>query len=93
MSISGYNKKGALEDIEKGDIKLLLQGGFVGSPELPNDSLFEEKYNLTFISQGCVRFPEENETEYNLEIFKYLKEKYGTDWRKEIRKDVIGLKN
>lgn len=48
---------------------------------------------MTFISQGCVRFPEENETEYNFEIFKYLDEKYGTGWRKEIRADVIGLKN
>ena len=91
--ISSYNKQGALKDIEKGNIKLLLPGGIVGSPELPNDSIFEEKYNLTFISQGCVRFPEENETEYNLEIFKYLDEKYETDWRKEIRTDVIGLKN
>ena len=91
--ISSYNKKGALQDIQKGDIKLLLPGGIVGSPELSTDSIFEVKYNVSFISQGCVRFPEENEKEYNLEIFKYLDENYGTDWRKEIRADVIGLKN
>lgn len=91
--ISSYNKQGALKDIEKRDVKLLLPGGIVGSPELPNDSIFEEKYNLTFISQGCVRFYEENETEYNSEIFKYLDKKYGTDWRKEVRTDVIGLEN
>jgi len=90
--ISPYNRKGALKDIEKGRLKLLLPGGIVSAAELPNDSIFEEKYNVVFISQGCVRSPGENQAEYNYEIFKYLDETYGREWRKEVRKDVIGLK-
>ena len=90
--ISPYNRKGALKDIEKGRLKLLLPGGIVSAAELPNDSIFEEKYNVVFISQGCVRSPGENQAEYNYEIFKYLDETYGSEWRKEIRKDVIGFK-
>lgn len=90
--LSEYNKKGALKDIKKGEIKLLLPGGIITAAELPNDSIFEEKYNLTFVSQGCVRYPGENEYEYNTEIFKYLDKKYGSEWRDEVRKDVIGLK-
>lgn len=43
--ISRYNKNGALKDILKGDIKLLLPGGIVGAMELSGDSIFEEKYN------------------------------------------------
>lgn len=91
--LSSFNRQGAITDIEKGEIKLLLPGGIAGSPRLPNDKFFEEKYTLSFLSQGCVRFPEENETQYNYVVFKYLDEKYGTDWRDEVRKDVIGLKN
>lgn len=92
-AFSKYNKKGALEDLRKGDVKLLLPGGIIEAPTQPYDSTFERKYNVTFISQGCVRFLGDNEAAYNAEVFKYLDEKYGKDWRKEIRSDVIGLKN
>lgn len=88
--ISPYNKKGALKDIEMGRLKLLLPGGISTAPKLHSDSIFENKYNVVFISQGCVRSAEDNQTEYNNEIFKYLDKTYGRDWRKEVRKDVIG---
>jgi len=88
-----YNKYGALNDIVKGEMKLLLPGGIVSSPELPNDFAFEKKYNVTFLSRGCIRFSEDNEAAYNYEIFKYLDKAYGKDWRNEIREDVIGLEN
>jgi hypothetical protein len=93
ISLSKYNKKGALEDIKRGKIQLLLPGGLISSPTFSNDSVFKEKYKLTFKSQGCVRLNGENEKAYNLEVFKYLDLKYGKTWRDEIRKDVIGLKN
>ena len=90
---SNFNKKGALKDIKNNEIKLLLPGGLIGSSITPSDTLFENKYKLTFISQGCVRLKGDNETEYNKEIFKYLDNKLGTSWRFEIRKDVIGMNN
>jgi len=89
----GYNQYGRLNDIGKGEMKLLLPGGIVSTPKLPNDFAFEKKYNVTFLSRGCIRFSEDNESEYNYGIFKYLDEKHGKGWRKEIRQDVIGLKN
>jgi hypothetical protein len=90
--LSEYNKKGALNNISKGEIQLLLPGGIAGAPYLHSDTIFEKKYNVTFILLGCVRYPGGNQLEYNTEMFKYLDEQYGEVWRKEIRKDVIGLK-
>lgn len=88
---SNYNKKGALKDIQNGDITLLLPGGIVGAGERPNDKSFMKKYDLVFISQGCIRLPGENEEAYNKEMFKYLDKKYGRVWRRHVRNDVIGL--
>jgi hypothetical protein len=90
--MSPYTRKGALKDISKGEINLLLPGGIVGAPYHLSDTIFEKKYDVTFIRQGCVRYPGENQNEYNGEMFKYLDETYGRGWRKEIRDDVIGLK-
>lgn len=89
--LSSFNKHSALQDIKNDEVKLLLPGGIISSPRLAGDAKFEKKYNIKFLSQGCVRYPGENQTEYNQEIFKYLDEKYGSSWRKTIRNDVIGL--
>lgn len=88
---SGYNKKGALKDIQNGNITLLLPGGLAGAEERSGDKSFTEKYDLVFISQGCIRLPGENEEAYNKEMFKYLDKKYGRVWRRHVRNDVIGL--
>jgi len=92
LFMAPFDKKSALNDIANGDIKLLLPGGLVGAPHLSGDSSFERKYHVTFIRQGCVRYIQDKRTGYNYEIFKYLDETYGREWRKEVRKDVIGLK-
>ena len=86
------NSEKALKDIKNGMIKIILPGGFVAASELPGDAAFEEKYGISFFSQGCVRFAGDNESAYNQEVFKYLDEKLGKDWRSEIRTDAIGLK-
>lgn len=85
------NKEGAIIDIEKHEQKIFLPGGFISSTITKEDSIFEKKYQIKFISQGCVKFEGENELEYNQEIFKYLDKKYGKKWRNEIRIDAIGL--
>ena len=46
------------------------------------------KLQVVFISHECIRY----EKGYNKTIFKYLDKKHGKSWRKEIRKDTIGLR-
>jgi hypothetical protein len=87
-----YTKSAALSDIKAETIFLLLPGGFVGTKINAIDTLFENKYNLKYISRGYTRLPNDNETEYNTTIFSYLDKKYGKAWRKEVRQDIIGLK-
>ena len=86
--IGGFTKEKAKTDIEKGLIQLFLQGGIISAETKLGDKEFCEKYNLVFKSRTCVDHP----LNYNLEMFNYLDEKYGTSWRNEIRQDVIGLK-
>jgi CarboxypepD_reg-like domain len=88
---SRNNEVGAKEDIENNAVKLFLPGGYAGSAELPLDSTFEKKYQLNFVSLGCVRSPDDDFDQYNKNIFRYLDKKYGKSWRKEIRRDVIGF--
>lgn len=92
VDFNTYNRKRAVNDIEKKNIEILLPGGIVSSAIFPNDSNFEKKYNVKFASQGCTRNPGDNESEYNQEIFKFLDQKFGKEWRDEIRQDAIGLK-
>lgn len=87
-----YNKSTALTDIKAETIFLLLPGGLVGTKINATDTLFENKYKLKYISRGCIRFSSDNEREYNSAIFNYLDKKYGRTWRKEVRPDIIGLK-
>lgn len=86
------NSEKARKDIKNGMIEIILPGGIAAASELPGDAAFEEKYGISFFSQGCVRFPGDNESAYNQEVFKFLDEKFGKDWRSEIRTDAIGLK-
>ena len=89
---SEFNASGARRDIENNNIRILLPGGLIQETTNANDSLFEQKYHVRFISQGCVRLPGEDQHAYNQKIFNYLDKHYGRRWRREIRQDVIGLK-
>ena len=53
---------------------------------------FEKKYNIEYYDFGCTPPNEECVIQYNKTIFANLDKKYGRKWRKEVRKDVIGLK-
>lgn len=86
-----FNANTANRDISNDCISLLLPGGIVTRAITDEDLKFEEKYNVNFLSRGCIRFGEDNEAEYNKVMFRYLDEKYGKKWRKEVRNDVIGL--
>lgn len=92
QSSFAYNAQKAIKDIKSGLIEIILPGGLVAASELPGDAAFEKKYGVSFFSQGCVRFPGDNASAYNEEVFKYLDKKYGKIWRDEIRTDAVGFK-
>ena len=52
---------------------------------------FEKEFNIVYHEFGCVAPNHDCILKYNQVIFKYLDTKYGKRWRKEVRKDVIGL--
>lgn len=88
-----YSKKKAVKDIQSNEPTILLQGG-IAPVVYATDKDFESKYKVTFYDLGCVAADrQECLIAYNRTIFEYLDKIYGKKWRKEIRKDAIGLKN
>lgn len=85
------SRDSALKDIEEGKVKLLLQSG-IAPVAYTTDSAFQKKYNLSYYDYGCIGEQRTCMQQYNRTIFTYLDETYGRKWRKEARKDVIGLK-
>ena len=86
------NAETAKKDINEGNPKLLLASGIAPAVYYGGDP-FEKKYNIEFQDFGdVIEHPSECMKQYNKEIFKYLDEKFGQQWRREVREDVIGLK-
>lgn len=86
----GINRQQALDHIKIGKINLLLSGG-IAPVSYQSDKEFSKKYNLNFVEFGCEAVANESLYEYNKTVFEYLDKQYGKKWRKEIRKDIIGL--
>jgi hypothetical protein len=92
LSKDGCNKTGKLAqiDITQNRAKLLIYGGI--SPIIyANQIAFETKYNISYFDFGDTGPSLECARSYNFEIFRYLTEKSGNSWMKEIRKDVVGF--
>lgn len=86
-----YSNEKALKDINAKTPLILLQSG-IASTFYENDKNFEEKFQISFHDFGCI--PGDRSDcliEYNKTIFDHLDKVYGKEWRKEIRKDAIGL--
>ena len=78
-------------DIKNDDPKLLIVGGI--SPIVyTDDTIFERKYKISYYDYGCISPASKCVYSYNAVMYEYLTDKYGKMWRKEIRKDVYGLK-
>lgn len=77
-------------DIKKRTVTLYILGGIV-SKATPPDKGFQEKYKVKYHDFGCVA-PENLDyyKDYNLLVLQYLKKKFGTTWKKDIRKDILG---
>lgn len=77
----------AEKDIENNTIKLFKLPYYEQGQEI-----FEKKYNIKYFDFGTAVVDSEECLEiYNKRIFKYLDEKYGDGWRKEVRQDVLFL--
>jgi hypothetical protein len=88
-----YSREKASKDIQANKPSVLLQGG-IAPIVYTTDKVFERKYNVVFYDFGCVAADsQECLLAYNKTIFEYLDRTFGKKWRKEIRKDAIGLKN
>jgi hypothetical protein len=81
----------AQRDISEQKPRLLIIGG-IAPVWYESDPEFQEKYGVTYFDYGCVSPGSECASQYNNVIFKYLDQKYGKSWRKEVRKDVVGFK-
>ena len=102
-----YNKSGAIKltfattkteaielakyDIEKGTPFIFLQSG-IAPVVYTTDIVFENDFKVYYYEQGCVGPDNDLMKEYNYVVFKYLADTYGKKWRREIRKDAIGLR-
>jgi hypothetical protein len=86
----GVNEEIAIRDIKKGNPRLLLVGS-IAPVVYPDQHLFEKKYKVHYHDYGDIAPASECIVQYNKRIFTYLDKKYGRKWRKEVRKDVIGL--
>ncbi|NMD00077.1 MAG: hypothetical protein GYA62_10195 [Bacteroidales bacterium] len=82
----------ANNDIKKGIPFILLQSG-IAPVVYTTDSIFESKFKAYYYELGCVGHDYELIKAYNFVIFDFLTDTYGKKWRREIRKDAIGLSN
>ena len=79
------------KDLERKTLFVLLQGG-VAPVIYAGDKHFRNKFAVFYYDFGCISPDVECMTRYNYLVFDYLSATYGKTWRKEIRKDAIGLK-
>lgn len=81
----------ANEDIANGTPFLLLAGG-IAPVIISTDPEFERRYGIYFYEYGCTGPESKYINAYNEVIFNFLTEQFKKSWLKEVRKDVIGLK-
>jgi hypothetical protein len=89
---STLNKEGALNDIKENNIKILYREGMISvNFKTSEHKTFEDRFNIKFYTQGCVRTIGDDEAGYNSVIFDYIDKKYGFSWRLQMPEGVIGL--
>ncbi|MCJ8166444.1 hypothetical protein MKJ04_16485 [Pontibacter sp. E15-1] len=81
----------AKKDIENNMPFLLLRSG-IAPVVYSADSSFENKYNVYYYEDGCTGPDYSLTEEYNFVILDHLQRTYGKEWRRKIRKDVVGYK-
>ena len=90
---SDFNVDQAFKDIKEHKAHLLLYGSIAPSTG-PADKEFRRKFGVAYIIFGDDETTrEECKKIYNRVVFDYLDKKFGDTWRREVRKDVVGLEN
>ncbi|PVY36083.1 FEKKY domain-containing protein [Pontibacter virosus] len=84
------NEDIAQRDIKKNKPRLLIVGG-IAPVVYVHQEKFEKKYDVKYHDFGCVAPNEKCIEQYNQVVFKFLDSRYGKKWRKEVRKDVVGI--
>jgi hypothetical protein len=84
------NEDIAQRDIKKNKSRLLIVGG-IAPVVYVHQEKFEKKYDVKYHDFGCVAPNEKCIEQYNQVVFKFLDSRYGKKWRKEVRKDVVGI--
>ena len=77
-------------DIAAGHPFLILQSG-IAPAIYSGDSIFSKKFRVTYWEEGCSGPGLVPMQAYNARVFDYLQQKYGSTWRKSVRRDVVGL--
>jgi len=85
-----HSEKLAMADVKAGNLKFLLRGGIVTTYK-KGQEVFEKKYRLKYYDFGCIMPADISINDYNKTIAGYLDKKFGLSWRKEVRKDVVGI--
>lgn len=83
----------ALEEIAKGEPRLVMASGLV--PVIKGgENAFEHEFGVSYHEFGCMPpSPMSCLANYNVEVFKYLDENYGSSWRDKVRDDLPGYKS
>lgn len=84
-----FDAETAKSEWENKSAKLYLIGSIAPIANSKKDKKFEKKYNIQYYDFGCTPDPLECIIEYNKEILILMESKYGDEWKKEIRKDVV----
>ncbi|OYU97385.1 MAG: hypothetical protein CFE21_03585 [Bacteroidetes bacterium B1(2017)] len=80
----------ARKEIASGHAKLYLTADKSVLKQAGDDD-FQTKYSIGYINLGSQCSSIKQATEYNKVVFRHLDKEYGKEWRKEARKDVLGL--
>jgi hypothetical protein len=84
-------EKLANDDLNSKTPFLFIQVG-IAPIVYPTDKEFRKLYGIRYHDLGCVSGDSKITAAYNKVILKYLCSNYKKDWKKKIRKDVIGFR-
>lgn len=84
-------KRNFENDLKNNTIKLYLQGGII-SVINKEDLLFQKDYSIQYKDFGCVAPANISFYEaYNYQVFHYLSEKFGNNWKEKLNINAFGL--